>query len=83
MDIIIALSIAVVLAIVTFVIILWYEIFGNSYARAMAQAIKDMEKGITTVISDEEDGSFSVKKYRAEEKSRKFLRSTKTESFVE
>ena len=87
MDIIIALSMAIVLAIVALVIGFWYYIFGNSYARAIDQAIKDMEKGITTVITDEKGvsitGSFTVKKYRAEEKSRKFLRNTKTESFVE
>ena len=83
MENIIALSILVVLAIVHLSIYYWYDNFGNYYTRAMNKAIKDMEKGITTVISDEEDGSFSVKKYRAEEKSRKFLRNTKTESSVE
>ena len=60
---------AVVLAIVGLVIGFWYYIFGNSYARAMDQAIKDMEKGITTVITDGTNGSFSVKKYKNEEKS--------------
>jgi len=73
MDVIIALSMAVVLAIVALVIGLWYYIFGNSYARAIDQAIKDMEKGITTEITDGENvsftGSFSVKKYKDEEKS--------------
>lgn len=63
----------VVLAIVALVIGFWYYIFGNSYARAIDQAIKDMEKGITTVITDEKGvsitGSFSVKKYKDEEKS--------------
>ena len=73
MDTIIALSIVVVLAIVALIIGFWYYIFGNSYARAIDQAIKDMEKGITTVITDEKNvsftGSFSVKKYKNEEKS--------------
>ena len=73
MDTIIALIMAVVLAIVALVIGFWYYIFGNSYARAIDQAIKDMEKGITTVITDEKNvsftGSFSVKKYKDEEKS--------------
>ena len=62
----------VVLAIVALVIGFWYYIFGNSYARAIDQAIKDMEKGITTEITDGENvsftGSFSVKKYKDEEK---------------
>ena len=69
MDTIIAFSIVVVLAIVALVIGFWYYIFGNSYARAMDQAIKDIEKGITTVITDEANDSFSVKKYKDEEKS--------------
>ena len=69
MDTIIALSIVVILAIVALVIGFWYYIFGNSYARAIDQAIKDMEKGITTVITDDGNSSFSVKKYKDEEKS--------------
>ena len=73
MDVIIALSIVFVLAIVAYIIGLWYYIFGNGYARAIDQAIKDMEKGITTVITDEKGvsitGSFTVKKYKNEEKS--------------
>ena len=73
MDIIIMIITVVVLAIVALVIGFWYYIFGNSYARAIDQAIKDMEKGITTVITDEKGvsitGSFSVKKYKDEEKS--------------
>lgn len=69
MDVIIALIMAVVLAIVALVIGFWYYIFGNSYARAIDQAIKDMEKGITTIITNEANGSFSVKKYKDEEKS--------------
>ena len=69
MDTIIALSIVVVLAIVAYIIGLWYYIFGNSYARAIDKAIKDMEKGITTVITDGPNGAFSVEKYKDEEKS--------------
>ena len=69
MENIIALSIVVVLAIVALIIGFWYYIFGNSYARAIDQAIKDMEKGITTVITNGANGSFSVKKYKNEEKS--------------
>ena len=69
MDVIIALSIVVVLAIVAFVIGFWYYIFGNPYARVIDKAIKDIEKGITTVITDEPNGAFSVKKYKNKEKS--------------
>ena len=73
MNVIIALSMVIVLSIVAFIIGLWYYIFGNPYARAIDQAIKDMEKGITTVITDEKGvsitGSFTVKKYKDEEKS--------------
>ena len=69
MDTIIALSIVVVLAIVAYFIGLWYYIFGNSYARAIDKAIKDKEKGITTVITDGPNGAFSVEKYKNEEKS--------------
>ena len=73
MDVIIALSILVVLAIVHLSIYYWYDNFGNPYSRAMNKAIKDMEKGITTVITDEKGvsitGSFTVKKYKDEEKS--------------
>lgn len=80
MDTIMALSMAIVLAIVALVIGFWYYIFGNSYARAIDQTIKDMEKGITTVITDEKNvsstGLFSVKKYKNEE-------NTKTEPFGE
>ena len=68
MDVIIALSMVVVLAIVALIIGFWYYLFGNSYARAIDQAIKDMEKGITTEITDDGNDSFSVKKYKNEEK---------------
>ena len=69
MGYIIALSILVGLAIVAFVIGFWYYIFGNPYARVIDKAIKDIEKGITTVITDEPNGAFSVKKYKNKEKS--------------
>lgn len=64
MDTIIALGIVVVLAIVALVIGFWYYVFGNSYARAIDKAIKDMEKGITTVITEDENCNFYVKKYK-------------------
>lgn len=67
-DTIIAFSILVVLAIVNVIFMFWYDNFGTPYLRAMNKAIKDMEKGITTVITDEANGSFSVKKYKNKEK---------------
>lgn len=76
MDYIIAFSILVGLAIVNVIIMFWHDKFGNPYTRAMNKAIKDMEKGITTVITDEANGSFSVKKYKNKEKSGQSNRTT-------
>lgn len=36
----------------------------GDYRREIDKAIKDMEKGITTVITDEPNSAFSVKKYK-------------------
>ena len=41
---------------------MYEEDVAGDYERAMNKAIKDMEKGITTVITDEPNGAFSVKK---------------------
>lgn len=43
---------------------MYEEDVADDYERAMNKAIKDMEKGITTVITDEPNGAFSVKKYK-------------------
>ena len=43
---------------------MYEEDVAGDYERAMNKAIKDMEKGITTVITDEPNGAFSVKKYK-------------------
>ena len=38
------------------------EIRGSDYERAIDKAIKDMEKGITTTITEDQCGNFTVKK---------------------
>lgn len=45
-------------------LILYYEVTGGYYGREIDKAFKDMDKGITTVITDEPNGSFSVEKYK-------------------
>lgn len=40
------------------------ETRGDYYGREIRKAIKDMDKGITTVITDLPNGAFSVKKYK-------------------
>lgn len=42
----------------------YYSSRGGDYGRAIRKAIKDMDKGITTVITDLPNGAFSVKKYK-------------------
>ncbi|MBO5827028.1 MAG: hypothetical protein J6R59_00920 [Paludibacteraceae bacterium] len=41
---------------------MYEEDVAGDYERAMNKAIKDMEKGITTVITDGPNGAFSVEK---------------------
>ena len=43
---------------------MYEEDVAGDYERAMNKAIKDMEKGITTVITDGPNGAFSVEKYK-------------------
>lgn len=40
------------------------EIRGSDYERAIDKAIKDMEKGITTTITEDQCGNFTVEKYK-------------------
>ena len=40
------------------------EIRGSDYERAIDKAIKDMEKGITTTITEDQCGNFIVEKYK-------------------
>lgn len=58
------LLIIIVISLLAFGLELYYEIRGGDYGREIDKAIKDMEKGITTVITDEPNGAFSVKKYK-------------------
>ena len=41
---------------------MYEEDVAGDYGRKIDKAIKDMKKGITTVITDEPNGAFSVKK---------------------
>ena len=41
---------------------MYEEDVASDYEREIDKAIKDMEKGITTVITDEPNGAFSVEK---------------------
>ena len=43
---------------------IYEEDVAGDYGREIDKAIKDMEKGITTVITDEPNGAFSVEKYK-------------------
>ena len=43
---------------------IYEESCNGDYRREIDKAIKDMEKGITTVITDEPNSAFSVKKYK-------------------
>lgn len=43
---------------------IYEESCNGDYRREIDKAIKDMKKGITTVITDEPNGAFSVKKYK-------------------
>ena len=43
---------------------IYEESCSGDYRREIDKAIKDMDKGITTVITDEPNGPFSVEKYK-------------------
>lgn len=58
------LLITLVISLLGFCIELYYEIRGSDYGRAIDKAIKDMEKGITTTITEDKCGNFTVKKYK-------------------
>ena len=47
-----------------FGLMLYYEIRGGDYGREIDKAFKDMEKGITTTITEDQCGNFTVKKYK-------------------
>ena len=47
-----------VIFLLSFGLIFYYEIRGGFYGREIDKAIKDMEKGISTVITDVPNGTF-------------------------
>lgn len=58
------LLIIIVISLLVLGLIFYYEICGGDYGREIDKAFKDMEKDITTVITDRPSGSFTVKKYK-------------------
>lgn len=58
------LLIIIVISLLFFGLILYEEFRGSDYGRAIDKAIKDMEKGITTTITEDQCGNFTVKKYK-------------------
>ena len=58
------LLIIIVISLLVLGFILYYKIGGGYYGKEIDKAFKDMEKGITTIITDEPNGAFSVKKYK-------------------
>ena len=62
------LLIILVISLLSYGLVFYYEIRGGFYGREIDKAIKDMEKGITTVITDVPNGTFSVKKTKYEKK---------------
>lgn len=56
--------IIIIISLLVFGLMLYYEIRGGDYGREIDKAFKDMEKGITTVITDGPNDSFSVKKIK-------------------
>lgn len=58
------LIIIIAISLLVFGLILCNEINGGVYGKEIDKAFKDAEKGITTIITDEPNGAFSVKKYK-------------------
>ena len=58
----------IALSLLLFGLILYYEISGGDYGRQIDKAFKDMEKGITTTITEDKRGIFTVKKYKGGKK---------------
>ena len=56
------LLIIIVISLLVFGLILCNEINGGVYGKEIDKAFKKKEKGITTIITEDSDGSFSVKK---------------------
>lgn len=58
------LVIIIVISLLVFGFTLYYEIRGGAYGGEIDKAIKDIEKGITTTITEDQCGNFTVKKYK-------------------
>lgn len=58
------LLIIIAISLLVFGLTLYYEIRGGDYGREIDKAFKDMEKGITTTITEDQCGNFTVKKYK-------------------
>lgn len=58
------LLIIIVISLLVLGLILYYEITGGSYGREIDKAFKDMKKGITTTITEDQCGNFTVEKYK-------------------
>ena len=63
------LLIIIAISILFYGLVVCYNIRESYYEREIDKAFKDMEKGITTVITDGPNGSFSVKKTKDGNKS--------------
>lgn len=58
------LLIIIAISLLFFGLVLYEELRGSDYGREIDKAIKDMEKGITTTITEDQCGNFTVKKYK-------------------
>lgn len=56
------LLIVIVISLLVVALILYYESSEGYYEKEIDKAFSNMEKGITTVITDGPNGTFSVKK---------------------
>ena len=58
------LLIIIVISLLVLGLMLYNDFRRSYYEKEIDKAFKDMEKGITTIITDEPNGAFSVKKYK-------------------
>lgn len=56
------LLIIIVISLLFFGLVLYEDFRRSDYRKAIDKAIKDMEKGITTTIAEDQCGNFTVKK---------------------
>lgn len=58
------LLIIIAISLLFFGLVLYEELRGSDYGKAIDKAIKDTKKGITTIITEDQCGNFTVKKYK-------------------